>query len=172
MVGIVAAGWTPRVEVIIALAVAVAVASVAVRQLGDSTEVLRWPRRRPTVAAEEGADARVGFLEHSLRRSGEDDTAFAMRVRPVLVAVSTHRLRRAGVDIDTEPDAARQLLGDDAWDVLTAPTSRSGGSTSRPSTASSVEPIFERANRITVFSLIVLGRDRAGEASDDLMVHQ
>ncbi len=91
------------------------------RQLGDSTEVLRWPRRRPTVATEEGADARVGFLEHSLRRSGEDDTAFAMRVRPVLVAVSTHRLRRAGVDIDTEPDAARQLLGDDAWDVLTGP---------------------------------------------------
>ena len=47
MVGIVAAGRTPHVEVIITLAVAVAVASVAVRQLGDSTEVLRWPRSAP-----------------------------------------------------------------------------------------------------------------------------
>ena len=44
-----------------------------------------------------------------------------MRVRPVLVAVSAHRLRRAGVDIDTERDAARQLLGEDAWEVLTGP---------------------------------------------------
>ena len=78
-------------------------------------------RLRPPIAAEEGADARVGFLEHSLRRSGEDDTAFALRVRPVLLAVSAHRLRRAGIDIDTEPDAARQRLGDEAWEVLTGP---------------------------------------------------
>ena len=67
------------------------------------------------------ADTRITFLEHSLRRSGETDSAFALRVRPILLTVASHRLRRAGVDPDEDPAAARNALGDDAWAVLTGP---------------------------------------------------
>jgi hypothetical protein len=118
MVGLVAIGWTPRVEYFLALAVATAVASTAVRMINESVEPAIWSDPRPP-RVEVAADTRVTFLEHSLRRSGETDSAFALRVRPILLTVARHRLRRAGVDPDEDPAAARQRLGDDAWAVLT-----------------------------------------------------
>jgi len=120
IVGLVAVGWTPRVEYFLALAVAVAVASTAVRTINDSIEPATWSVVRPP-HAEVASDSRITFLEHSLRRSGESDAAFALRVRPILLAVVSHRLRRAGVDLDDEPAAAKQRLGDDAWAALMGP---------------------------------------------------
>ena len=120
MVGLVAIGWTPRVEYFLAVAVAAAVASTAVRVINESVEPAVWSDIRPP-HVEVAADARITFLEHSLRRSGETDPAFALRVRPILLTVACHRLRRAGVDPDEDPAAASQRLGEDAWAVLTGP---------------------------------------------------
>ena len=43
MVGLVAIGWTPRVEYFLAVAVATAVASTAVRMINESVEPAVWP---------------------------------------------------------------------------------------------------------------------------------
>ena len=41
------------------------------------------------------------------------------RLRPVLREIAAHRLlRRHGVELDGRPDAARRLLGDEAWEWL------------------------------------------------------
>ena len=43
------------------------------------------------------------------------------RLRPVLREIASHRLlRNHGVDIDARPDAARKLLGEQAWGWLRA----------------------------------------------------
>ena len=47
IVGLVAVGWTPRVEYFLALAVAVAVASTAVRTIDASIEPATWSVVRP-----------------------------------------------------------------------------------------------------------------------------
>jgi hypothetical protein len=44
---------------------------------------------------------------------------FHIRLRPVLREVATHRLRvRYGVELDSEPARARELLGAAAWDAV------------------------------------------------------
>jgi hypothetical protein len=41
------------------------------------------------------------------------------RLRPVLREIASHRLlRNHGVDLDARPDAAKRLLGEQAWDWL------------------------------------------------------
>jgi hypothetical protein len=45
------------------------------------------------------------------------------RLRPLLREVAAHRLQtRRGIDIDRSPEAARQLLGEVAWDLVDLPT--------------------------------------------------
>ncbi len=53
------------------------------------------------------------------------------RLRPLLRRLAAARLAGRGVDRDADPDAARALLGDDAWAFLRAdrpaPADRAGG---------------------------------------------
>ena len=41
-----------------------------------------------------------------------------VRVRPLLREIAGPLLRRQGVRLDSEPDRARALLGDELWDVV------------------------------------------------------
>jgi hypothetical protein len=44
---------------------------------------------------------------------------FYVRLRPLLRDIAAHRLRsRYGVELDSEPARARELVGGDAWDVV------------------------------------------------------
>jgi hypothetical protein len=47
-------------------------------------------------------------------------TAFDLhfRLRPHLVRIAATRLAARGVDLQTQPDRARQLLGPDAWELV------------------------------------------------------
>jgi hypothetical protein len=46
---------------------------------------------------------------------------FHVRLRPTLREIAAHRLAsRRGVDLDAQPDTARRLLGDEAWELLRA----------------------------------------------------
>ena len=45
---------------------------------------------------------------------------FRRRLQPLLADLTTHRLARDhGIDPAEHPDEARQLLGDEAWRILT-----------------------------------------------------
>jgi hypothetical protein len=120
--GLALAGWSPRVGYVLALAVLAAVATLALRLIGEAIVEARWPSPFTPETVTAGVDPRVAGLETLLRRSAEDPAVFERRLRPLLTDLAGHRLRREhGVDPAAQPDLARQLLGDDAWSLLTAP---------------------------------------------------
>jgi hypothetical protein len=65
-------------------------------------------------------------LESRLSWGAADPYRFRERVRPELVALATDLLRtRRGVDLRTQPDDARRILGDPLWQLMTGPLERS-----------------------------------------------
>jgi hypothetical protein len=121
LVGIALAGWSPRVEYIAALGFLFAVASAGLQRLGTSVAEWRSPSPVPPTPGAPGVDPRIAALETLLRRSTEDAGTFRRRLRVLLADLATHRLERDhGIDPVEYPDEARQLLGEDAWRILTA----------------------------------------------------
>lgn len=65
-------------------------------------------------------------LEGRLSWGAADADRFRDRVRPLLVELADDRLRtRRGVDPDTDPEHAREILGEPLWQLRTAPPARS-----------------------------------------------
>jgi hypothetical protein len=65
-------------------------------------------------------------LESRLSWGAADPQRFRDRVRPDLVALATDLLRtRRGVDPRTQPELARQILGEPLWQLMTGPPERS-----------------------------------------------
>jgi hypothetical protein len=74
----------------------------------------RWWRPRAPVERIRGLEE----LEHAVEFS--QTTAFDLhyRLRPHLVSVATHRLAVHGVQLEAQPARARQLLGEEAWELV------------------------------------------------------
>lgn len=128
MLVVVAAGWSPRVEYVLGIALVVTFATIALRRLLGVVAVPVWPSPIVRVREAPGVDPRIGTIETALRRGTEDVGIARRRVQPLLFDLATHRLRRDhGAGLVEDPDAARRLLGDDAFrfltDVLEAPPS-------------------------------------------------
>ena len=71
-------------------------------------------------------DRERGGTQRLARRSragSRDPDRFDLRVRPVLTGLADHALRRRhGVDLRSQPERARELLGDSLWQTIrTAP---------------------------------------------------
>jgi hypothetical protein len=120
MVGVAAAGWSPRVEYVLGLALVVAIGAAVLRRLLGTVAEPVWPSPLPRAAEPPATDPRIGTIETAMRR-GLDDAAIARRrVQPLLFDLATHRLRRhRGVSLVEDPDGAQALLGDEAFAVLT-----------------------------------------------------
>jgi hypothetical protein len=56
--------------------------------------------------------------ERIVRRSGESGLAAHALLRPVLSEIAEARLARRGVQLRRDHDAARRLLGPDAWELV------------------------------------------------------
>jgi len=97
-------------------AAAVAVTALAVRVLVRALPLVRDRAAPPAVVADESGDLA------SVQRRVATGTAHAgelhLRLRPVLREVAAEGLRRRGVDLDAEPDRARELLAADTWEVV------------------------------------------------------
>jgi hypothetical protein len=60
-------------------------------------------------------------LDREIELSRMDGFHFHVRLRPVLRDIAAHRLRvRHGVELDREPERARDLLPTDVWEVVRA----------------------------------------------------
>jgi hypothetical protein len=58
-------------------------------------------------------------LAHEIEFSTYNAFYFHTRLRPLLRDIAAHRLRsRYGVELQTEPGRARELVGSEAWDVV------------------------------------------------------
>lgn len=83
------------------------------------------PERVPYDARDEGL-LLLTSLESRLSWGATDPDRFRNRVRPELVALAADLLRtRRGVDLRTEPDRARQILGEPLWQLITRTPTRS-----------------------------------------------
>lgn len=120
MLGIVAAGWTPRVEYVLAVAFVVVVVLASLRRLSRVLADPSWPGPRSMPMEPGGVDPRLGAIETALHRSTEAVGTCRRRVQPLLVELAIHRLgRHRDVGLVEDPDAARDLLGDEAFQFLT-----------------------------------------------------
>ncbi|MDQ6772605.1 MAG: hypothetical protein M3024_06410, partial [Candidatus Dormibacteraeota bacterium] len=74
---------------------------------------LPWGRRPSTARPDRLAELEnaVEFAQH---------TAFDLhfRLRPALVAIAAQRLAGRGLDLETRPERCRQILGEEAWEIL------------------------------------------------------
>ncbi len=66
-----------------------------------------------------GADDDAFTLDREIELSRMDAFHFHVRMRPILRDIAAHVLRiRYGVELDREPERARELLPADVWDVV------------------------------------------------------
>jgi hypothetical protein len=72
------------------------------------------PRRRPAVV--DSLDRAENLVAISISTAG--DTHW--RLRPVVRDVAAAALHGRGVELDRDPDAARALLGEEAWELVRA----------------------------------------------------
>jgi hypothetical protein len=97
--------------------VAVLVAAGALRALGKTLPPLR--RAAPTSGSSMGEGS--GDREH-LDRVVSAATSHAgelhLRLRPILREIAANGLRRRGVDLDAEPQAAQELLAPETWELV------------------------------------------------------
>lgn len=122
---LVSLGTSVRPWLVIALAVATAVVLAAVDlivvQLPPPTLHRVVPRRMRTDREQGGLRRVTRTLDTALA----DTDRFATRLRPTLVRITEHRLRaHHSVDLRSDPDRARTLLGDSLWQLITVPPSR------------------------------------------------
>jgi hypothetical protein len=113
------------------LVIALAVTGCLLAALTAFVGHRRWrPERAGPAQAGSGAqpsrtDRERGGLEsfeRRLARAMEDPGRFNDVLRPQLRELADHRLRnRSGVDSRTDPNQARELLGDSLWHLMTAP---------------------------------------------------
>jgi hypothetical protein len=76
----------------------------------------RWPWWRGASRGE--AVPGLEELEHAVEFSLATAFDLHYRLRPHLVRVAAHRLAGRGVDLDSEPVRARELLGPEAWELV------------------------------------------------------
>lgn len=97
--------------------VAVLVAAGALRALGRTLP----PLRRAAPASGSAVDEGTGDREH-LDRVVSAATSHAgdlhLRLRPILREIAANGLRRRGVDLDAEPQAAQALLAPETWELV------------------------------------------------------
>jgi hypothetical protein len=105
-----------------AAALAGAAISLAWRELGAGVVETAWPQRDDERPSARGSESRVQFMSTWLQEATRNPDMFGRRLRPVLVTIVASRLRHGhGIELDTEPDAARAVTGDWLWRLLTGP---------------------------------------------------
>jgi hypothetical protein len=121
--GVALASPEHRARVVAAWLVGAGVLAVALalRRLLRAHPLRRSPFEA-ALAAPEVVPQRLRSLEqaeHDCIQGIANPVDLHRRLRPRLREVAAHRLSsRHGIDLDRRPDAARELLGDEAWEVV------------------------------------------------------
>jgi hypothetical protein len=74
----------------------------------------RWRRAPAQLERVRGLEE----LEHAVEFSQTTAFDFHYRLRPHLVRVAAHRLSGQGVELESQPERARQILGEEAWELV------------------------------------------------------
>ncbi len=128
------AGTQPRPLWFVAMGLAIAFGSVAVRLITPQVVETDWPSRydeRLTALRGRNSDNRTQFLATWVqesdreRRAGQGSMTFTRRIRPLLLELTRDRLvHRHGIDPELEPERAREVAGDQLWELITGTEGR------------------------------------------------
>ena len=114
------ASYRARLDLCVVTGLVVAVGWRLLRTLQPPPEA----PAEPPPPREEHADGfdELAPLEHRLSWGSVDADRFGSRVRPLLADIAADRLwSRRGVDVRTEPDRARRIVGEPLWELMTGP---------------------------------------------------
>lgn len=118
-----------RADRIVVLTVVVYAAFAVRRRLGVGVRpqsLAAQPRPYDPEQSDE-QDVRLARLDASLRRAAESGEQFARVTVPALRRLATERLsRRHGIDVTTDPRAARQQMGEELWQMFETPAGAAG----------------------------------------------
>ena len=79
----------------------------------------RFERALVAAAPARSRPEALAALERRLLLATETAFEVHFRLRPVLGEIASHRLSaRRGIDLDAEPEAAREVLGPEAWELV------------------------------------------------------
>jgi hypothetical protein len=113
-------GYPLRPGWFLAAAVAAAAVSLTTRQLGGAVAETDWPERVEAGLRPLGGERRVQYLATWVREARQNPDTFTDRIQPVLYeAVRARLLRGHGIDLTTDPGAARAVTGDRLWRIVT-----------------------------------------------------
>jgi hypothetical protein len=128
------AGTQPRPLWFVAMGLALGFGSLAVRLTFPQVLETSWPARHDEKLAalrSRSNDNRTQFLATWVaesdreRRAGEGSLTFVRRIRPLLLDLTRDRLvHRHGIDPELEPDRAREVTGDQVWNLITGTEAR------------------------------------------------
>jgi len=108
-----------RIYALVVCAVVLAFAVGSLREAFPQTDRHRQPRKTRDRRADPPRS--LGQLENEVTMSVGDALDFHYRFRPHVRLIAAGLLEgRRGVTLDEEPERARHLLGDEAWDLVRA----------------------------------------------------
>jgi hypothetical protein len=111
-------------------AVAVLVAAGAVRALGAALPPLGRATAAPGAPAGETSGDRER-LDRVVSAATSHAGDLHLRLRPILREIAADGLRRRGVDLDAQPQAAQALLAPDTWELVRPDRPRPGDAFAR-----------------------------------------
>ncbi len=98
-------------------AVAVLIAAGALRALSRSLPPLRRAAAGPASTVGEGTGDRA-HLDRVVSAATSHAGDLHLRLRPIVREIAADGLRRRGVELDAQPQAAQELLAPDTWELV------------------------------------------------------
>jgi hypothetical protein len=127
-----------------AIVFAAAVSMITTREIADRAE-LRAP---PSRAVDPPPLEQLRRVERALSAAQASEFGVDRELRPLFRPIAAMRLARRGVDLDRHRKEARELLGEQLWDVVRVDRLRGSNRVEGGISAAGLESLIERLERI------------------------
>jgi hypothetical protein len=106
------------------------------------------PIGAPARAVAAGPPDQLARLERAVYGGASNAGDLHLVLRPVLRDIAVERLRRRGVELDRQAEAARALLGDELWELVREDRAPPRDAFAPGLTRAGVEKLIERLERL------------------------
>ena len=137
MIGIAAA--------VVAIVVAACVSLITIRELAARAELGRRSARR----RDDGRPPeQLRRIAETLTGARASEGGVSRHLRPLFRGIAATRLARRGVDIDRHPERARQILGEELWELVRAERLRESHRFAGGVSSAGLQRLIERLEEI------------------------